>query len=125
MEQDAQVDLPDIPGMDTQAALARLEGDRALYGRLLVLFYNNQKEFINDFRTAQESPDNQAAARLAHSLKGIAGSVGIETLVQAANELELACAQNLEDAIDVQLKCIELDLGRVMAELKTFVAAQE
>jgi len=123
--QDEQVNLPDIPTMDTQAALARLEGDRALYGRLLVLFYNNQQDFINDFRTAQKSPDNKAAARLAHSLKGIAGSVGIESLAQAAKELELACAQHLEYAVDAKVKTIELELGRVMAELKSFVEAQE
>jgi len=124
-KQNEAVNLPDIPGLDTHGALARLEGDSALYSRLLVLFYNNQKDFISDFRVARESPDKRAATRLAHSLKGIAASVGVDTIAQAAKELELACAQNLEDAIDVQLKCIELDLGRVMAELKTFVAAQE
>jgi len=90
-----------------------------------VLFYNNQKDFINDFRNAQESPDNQAAARLAHSLKGIAGSVGIETLAQAAKELELACEQNMAGEADTKLTCIELELGRVMEKLKLFVDAQE
>jgi len=123
--QDEQVNLPNIPGLDTHAALARLEGDSALYGRLLVMFYNNQKDFINDFRAAQKSSDNKAITRLAHSLKGVAASVGVDTIAQAAKELELACAQNMQEAVDAKLKTIELELGLVMPELKSFVDAQD
>ncbi len=129
-EKDGIVVLPDIIGIDINAGLARTEGDRALYRRLLVLFYNNQKYFVDDFREALTSQDNLTAIRAAHTLKSVAGTIGHEHISAVANELELICSQESSqrinnEKIEAKLASIGQALGAVMAELELFVMSIE
>ncbi len=128
LEEDEVVALPDIVGIDINAGLERAEGNRALYRRLLILFYENQKYFVDDFRAALASQDNSSAIRVAHTLKGVAGTIGHETVAEAANELELICSQVSgqranKEKIEEKLTFVGQVLGAVMAELAPFVTS--
>mgnify|MGYP000633198745 CR=1 FL=1 len=123
---DITVTLPDMTSIDIKSGLARLSGDRSHYKNLLVLFYNNQKHFIDNFRTALAAHDHRAAMREAHTLKSVAGTMGLNTLAETAKELEEDCTQLNDndlgyDAIKAKLEHIESILGPVIEELKPFV----
>ena len=118
--------LPDMTSIDIKSGLARLSGDRSHYKNLLVLFYNNQKHFIDNFRTALATHDHQAAMREAHTLKSVAGTMGLNTLAETAKELEEDCTQLNDndvgfESIKAKLENIESILGPVIEELKPFV----
>ena len=118
-----EVVLPDISGIDINKGLAYLEGNRTLYRRMLALFYSNQKHFVNDMRVVLESGDDQAAIRLAHSLKSVAGSIGLDVIAEAAKALEQACSNGSEtQVIEARLKTIELALSPILTKLKSFLA---
>ena len=85
-----EVLLPDIPGVDVAAGVALMAGNRKLFRRLLIRFREENLHMDQAIQQAIESGDMQTASRLAHSLKGVAGNLWINTLHQAASTLETA-----------------------------------
>ncbi len=75
-------------GLDSAAALARLGGNQPLYFRLLGMFRANQAGTALEIRQAFKKGDTERAHRLAHTLKGVAASIGATTLSEAARKLE-------------------------------------
>jgi CheY-like chemotaxis protein len=86
--------LPEIPGIDIQTGLNICQNNLSLYLKLLEAFYNNEKQFVDNFRQEFSSNDPQGPCRLAHSLKGSAGNIGANSIQQAAATLELACDEH-------------------------------
>lgn len=74
-------------GFDISAALARLSGDEAMLGRLLA-------HFVDDYQNAAESLHQRlqepapAPQDWLHSLKGVAGNLGLSALAEATRQLE-------------------------------------
>ena len=83
--------LPHFPGIDIAAALVHAGGRPALLLRILKQFRDTMgKNFEADFAAAQAGQDWQTQMRLAHSLKGVAKTLGAAALAEAAYALELA-----------------------------------
>ena len=123
MEKPVETDqLPNLPGLDTQAGLAIVRGNRALYARLLNSFFNHYQDFEGKFRAAQaDSNDPAAATREAHSLKGVAGNIGAPNLREKAYALELACKTESE-GIEGALSAVLLELQSLIRGLQDFNA---
>lgn len=89
--------LPDFPGIDIAAGLAHVNGKSALLLRVFKQFRDKQgKNFAADYATAQASADWKTQHRLAHSLKGVASTLGATTLAEDALALQTAAEE--EDA---------------------------
>jgi PAS domain S-box-containing protein len=88
------VGIAPMAGIDTRAGLASCAGKPDLYRKLLAKFLGSYKDFEKDFRHAQESEDDEDATRLAHTLKGLAASMGAGAVAEAAAALESACREN-------------------------------
>ncbi|MDB5849817.1 MAG: hypothetical protein JWP29_3569, partial [Rhodoferax sp.] len=95
--------LPFLPGVDTEAGLRRTQQNHALYRRMLEKFAAGHADFEAAFSAALERNDLNLAARLAHTLRGTAGTVGANAVWQAATELELACDQGRPRALQLNL----------------------
>ena len=65
-----------------------MAGNVGAYRRLLNKFVDNQADAIEGIRSACEGGDNELAVRLAHTLKGVSGSIGAGTLQSVAAALE-------------------------------------
>jgi two-component system sensor histidine kinase/response regulator len=90
--------LSSIPGLDAEFGLQAVRGRVTSYQRLLGKFAENH---AGDFeRIRQELLSNNAneARRLAHSLKGAAGTLGAVAVQQAAAALEAAIREGKEIA---------------------------
>ena len=111
-------EVPKLALIDTDAGLAIANNNTKLYLKLLHRFYTTNQNFEQQFRDAQQDKDASAAKRLAHSLKGVAGSIGVTSVQTAAKQLELACKQDTA-AIDQQLANLITALEPVLAELST------
>tara|TARA_R110001599_G_scaffold177127_4_gene369285 strand:- start:12293 stop:18568 length:6276 start_codon:yes stop_codon:yes gene_type:complete len=99
------VQLPEevlaLPDVDAAAGLERLQGNTALYLRILHGFATDQAQFVDAFHTAVQRGHWHQAQRSAHSLKGLAATVGASGLSQAAAALEQACRPDEPDAAEV------------------------
>ena len=82
---------PTFSGLDVQSALKRLGGNTALYHKLLDRFRGAYTPDAAALAAALEAGDMASAEREAHTLKGLAGSLGADALQSAAAELEHNC----------------------------------
>ena len=80
-----------LPGVDIQLGLRHTGGNPALYQKLLRMFLASHGDFVLRFDAAFRLADSQTMCRMAHSLKGVAGTIGAEELSMAAGSLEKSC----------------------------------
>ncbi|CAN7500293.1 PAS domain S-box protein [Acidovorax sp. LjRoot118] len=84
----ADPDLPQLPGVDQAVGLGIVQNDRRLYRRLLGMFLEEYTGFEQAMADAVQQGDWPLATRLAHTLKGAAGTIGARPLASAAGALE-------------------------------------
>ena len=82
--------LPSIPGLDTAAGLANVNGRVATYRKLMAMFIEHHGADIAQIRAALADGRLDEARRLTHSLKGAAGTLGAKSLQASALTLEMA-----------------------------------
>ena len=70
--------------------MKRVAGNRRLYRDLLGQFAAKQGDAAAQISAALESGDRQLAERIAHTVKGVAGNIGITQIQSAAQKLEKA-----------------------------------
>jgi CheY-like chemotaxis protein len=85
--------LGTLPGIDVAGGLRRTQNNAALYRRMLEQFVSSNAGFSHSFTAALDAGNLGLAARLAHTLRGTAGTIGANSVWEAATELELACNQ--------------------------------
>ena len=96
--------IPDLPGIDTQTGLARVQGNGRLYRSLLIKFRESQQDFARQFASARQGHDPDGPTRCAHTLKGVAGNIGAHDVQIAAQRLETACQEGLSrETVDALL----------------------
>jgi two-component system sensor histidine kinase/response regulator len=109
----AAVDIV-IPGIDSGPALRRLLGNTEFYLDTLRMFCDLQENSAEAIRMALNEDDWGAALRHAHSLKGVAGTIGADQLAKDASVLEQALADRQpREGIDRQIE----SLGSMLDEL--------
>jgi CheY-like chemotaxis protein len=82
--------VPDIAGISSADGLKRVAGNERLYLDLLVQFAEKQGDAAIRVRHALQSGDRELAERVAHTVKGVAGNLGITGVQAAAARLEKA-----------------------------------
>ena len=85
-----EVALPPIAGVNVADGLNRVAGNRRLYRDLLSQFAAKQAAAATEVATALDNKDRQTAERIAHTVKGVAGNLGITEVQAAAQKLEKA-----------------------------------
>ncbi len=80
--------LPDLPGIDLTAALARVCGNHESYRKIFLKFAENQANAVTEISTALNNDDHELATRIAHTLKGTAGNIGATALHKKSSDLE-------------------------------------
>jgi two-component system sensor histidine kinase/response regulator len=87
-------DLPEINGVDIKNGLKRVGGNRRLYRDLLIKFAAKHSDAGLQISDALHIRDCSTAERIAHTVKGVAGNIGIKTVQFAAEKLEKAIRES-------------------------------
>ncbi len=126
-EQAATIEAPTLPtidGIDRVKALQNTNGNERLALSILTKFADRSARFSAEYEAARGSETPQDRERIAHSLKGTAGSVGAERIATMAGQLESLINQGsdstkIEDqyltlcsALGALLDHLNLALGR-------------
>ncbi|MBF0264320.1 MAG: response regulator [Gammaproteobacteria bacterium] len=104
-------ELPKLAGIDIQAGLITTQNNTDLYKRLLLKFYDNQKNFKQRFLDSLDKDGTEAASHIAHTLKGLAGNLGMTDLYQIAFTLQTTCennSDNIEAIFEETIKQLEI-----------------
>ena len=124
-----KVQLPEFNGLNTKAGLVTTQNNRPLYRKLLVKFSDNQKYFVTEFHQLLESKQLKDAEIMAHTLKGLAGNIGAQSVQEIAGHLELACNEaantntienDLEEKLMTLLTQVDLALSPILSELENW-----
>ncbi|RYE40962.1 MAG: response regulator [Hyphomicrobiales bacterium] len=97
-------ELPQLPGVDQAAGLVIVQNDWRLYRRLLGMFLEEYMGFEQAVADAVQQGDWPLVTRLAHTLRGAAGTIGAKEIASAAGELESEGAH--EARVPVALKLL-------------------
>ncbi len=81
---------------DLAAALTRVNGDHKMLDRFLRLFRDRNADIVTKIGEALAAQDLTTARRLAHALKGGAGTVGLIELQITATRLETTLVESLD-----------------------------
>ena len=92
--------LPDLPGIDVEAGVKRVAGNRKLYRSLLLKFRTNQANLADEIRQCLADNDVHTAERLAHTVKGVSGNICAQALYDASVALDDALRAGKTDDID-------------------------
>ncbi|WP_296942930.1 PAS domain S-box protein [uncultured Massilia sp.] len=114
-------DWPVIEGIDAVQARRRFMGDTGMFGNMLARLF----ELCDDATGlgARMPRDPAALARLMHTLKGNAATLGASGLAEAAARVETACLQGLDEALGPALADLER-LAHRLDEAATGFAAR-
>ena len=86
-----EVGFPDaLPGIDVKSALYRFGGNQNLLTKTLVKFCLNHASAVEKISKALTSGDRKTAIRMAHTLKGLSGTIGAKELQEVTRKLESA-----------------------------------
>jgi two-component system, sensor histidine kinase and response regulator len=117
---DSSEEIPrTINGLDTVAGLYRVAGKRSLYLSLLRKFKVRQKSIAAAITDALDRNDRDTAERLAHTIKGLAGTLGAERVQFLAGILEQVIRRGEpRPAVEEPLREFSVTLMALLAELE-------
>lgn len=114
--------VPAIEGVDTDAGLRRVVGNRRLYMDLLRKLASERESTPAEIREALARGDTEKAARLAHTLRGIAGNLGVVRVHQEAGEIEkqINRGENTERVAEACMR-LEGELSAVVTRIRALM----
>ena len=83
-----EVPFPILPGIDTKSGLFHVGGNVKLFGSLLGKFRENHARCVAEIQVAMDKGETQQVHRMAHTVKGLAGTIGALRLQSLAAKLE-------------------------------------
>ena len=107
--------VPDLPGVNVAESVRRIGGNTPLYCSLLDKFRVKERNIAATIRETLAAGDQKTAERLAHTLRGIAGTLGAKSLQELSASLE-SCIHK------AKLGEVDSLLARMDQELATFIS---
>ncbi|GMU88753.1 MAG: hypothetical protein AMXMBFR49_09610 [Chlorobiota bacterium] len=112
-----EVEVPQFRVIDTKAGLMRVGGNQKLYCDLLRKFFENNINLVEQIRAAIQNGEKELSVRLAHTVKGVSGTLGATELNLIAAKLEALL--NTDGPVEFEEVISEFDarLHEVLGEI--------
>lgn len=108
-----------LKNIDVNIGMSNVLGDKKLYQEILMIFYQDHHKDTDKLAKAIDTNDIDYAKHLAHTLKGVACSVGAMTLFEVTKLLDIAINEQQYDELESLLKDVIHELTLVMNEIET------
>ncbi|MDU9050167.1 MAG: cache domain-containing protein [Candidatus Electrothrix sp. Rat3] len=112
-------------GMDFSGGLQRVEGNEKLYLKLLRSFCREQKESLVNVPELVERDDRKDAKHFAHSLKGVAGNIGMSDLQKLSSRAEQKASNGTAEEFQEVFQQLFQELRQILAYLTPRLEASE
>ena len=114
-----------IPSLDAADGLRRVLGRREAYVSLLRRFASSQADVLGEIRRAFAENRHGDAERAAHTLKGIAGTIGARQLQEEARVVEASLHNGaLPQGLEPLLRPAEQTLKQLVSALQASLPAE-
>ena len=110
--------LDALAQLDTENALRRMGGNRKLYLDIPEKFRHGQRDAFDRIVSSLDNGKRAVAERVAHTVKGLAGTIGVLELQTVAAELERSIrGPSPPEQADLQLRSFSDQLSRLLSAL--------
>jgi CheY-like chemotaxis protein len=116
--------LRELPGIAGKTGLARLGGNQELYQHLLVKFRRDFGAAHEELSRLLSQGELDGARRLAHTLQGVAGNIGANSVRSVAEALEEALENGEGPSLGPLLKDLAQELQVVLEGLQDLQAEE-
>jgi CheY-like chemotaxis protein len=114
--------LHKIPDLDVGSGLKIMRGNLAKYQHLLDTFVRSHNNDVAALHVHLAAGENTDAQRIAHTLKGVAATLGAENLRQSAQALEMILREPQKQTPDILEEKVQA-LASALAPLLTGIQA--
>ncbi|MDH4285349.1 MAG: response regulator, partial [Gallionellaceae bacterium] len=114
----------DSLSLDTEKAIAAM-GSEEIYLIVLEKFISNQGKAVQSIADALAVADGKTAARLAHTLKGLAATIGADALAELVRQLEWVIPQGDAQQSVQLLASTEAEMQGVLEAVAAYRKARE
>ncbi len=121
-KQGAVVFETDIAILDMQEGLSHVDGDQKLYYSILKRFCDTRANTVDEIKQAVLEDKLKDALRIAHTLKGIAGTIGAPLLAEAALDLERVFHMGKIESSNPLYTTAKNELNKVLDAAKAYIA---
>ncbi len=111
--------LAQLPGMDVARGLRAVRGKRSLYLSLLRQLVEGHRDDPGQLRRHLAAGAHEAARQLAHGLKGVSGTLGVNAIARGATSID---AELRKTEAPVDLQCISRWVDELAVDLTTLSA---
>lgn len=111
------------PGLDVGSGLRQVLNNQALYRKLLRSYCESNVATAQKLDTALAAGDRNQLNRLAHTLKGTSGTLGMPAVYAAAQALERADPAASPGQMAVLLNQLKLEQETVRVSIERYLAA--
>ncbi len=119
------LEIPELSGIDVEAGLNRVAGNKRLYRSILLQFRDSAVNTVSELKIALDGGDIKTAMRSAHTLKGVGGNIGAVGLQKVAGVLESALKSENSSGLESLLEAVELQLTEIVPGLSILDEAEE
>jgi CheY-like chemotaxis protein len=119
---------PVLPGFDVPTALNRMAGNVKAYRNTLKKVVSSESDAVERIKMSLEKEDFQSAVIAAHTLKGVAGTIGANFIVPVAEKLELTFADKIEKGTPIdadELEALLLECEVKLTEMIRTIEADQ
>ncbi len=121
----AVMDTNSLPGLDIQFGMKSVNGKMALYRKILRAYSNGSADNLDKIRAALAAAEHDALSRLAHTLKGSSGTLGLHDVYQASAALEKADPDLPPEQRVALVDALIEHQGIALASIETYLATPE
>ena len=107
-----------LSGIDFLVGVNNVLGDEDLFHEILIMFYQDHHLDGNKLSEAIQNKDTESAKHIAHTLKGVASSVGAMMLFEKTKAFDIAINENRVDEYQKLLSALLPELTNVMQNIK-------
>ncbi|MBW8191084.1 PAS domain S-box protein [Neiella marina] len=118
-----QTNWPSHAELNVDLALQRVQGSAKIYRKLLLRFVQHHQHFVDEFNALISSEQLPDAERLAHTFKGLCGSIGCEGLQAQAQQFESLVLSEPQQAA-AQSQAIKESLQSICDSIEKWQLAQ-
>jgi two-component system sensor histidine kinase/response regulator len=116
-QSESAVEAPRIAGLDTAAGLRRVLGNLTTYYKMLQTFVRDQAALPLRLETALTTGDHTDAQALLHTLRGVAGNIGADTVQTLSHQLEQALGREVPAQLAQRQTALIASLEQVFAAI--------
>ncbi len=110
-----------LQGLNIEEGLYRLNGNIKKYSIILKMFLENQKNCVEDIELALLENDKATAARLAHTLKGVAAGIGASQLSASAESVQSTLEEKDDGNLEQKLEAFASQMKTVVHSIRKYL----